>query len=77
MALTHLSGEPVMKGDRIRFHGELGGVEFIAEPDDPDTSWYVERFGGGCMIRAAGFGSVFLDDPTGDEDLEFLSRAMK
>jgi hypothetical protein len=60
MPLTYVSGEPVMKGDRIRYHGEPGEVEFIAEGNDPDTAWYVENFGEGCMITAAGFGSVYV-----------------
>jgi hypothetical protein len=42
-----------MKGDRIRYHGEPGEVEFIAEAGDPDTSDLVEQSGGGCMIIAA------------------------
>jgi hypothetical protein len=77
MPLTYLSGEPVMKGDRIRYHGEPGEVEFIAEAGDPDNSWYVENFGEGCMIRAAAFGNVYIHNSMDDEDLEFVSRAMK
>jgi len=75
MPLTYPSGEPVMKGDRIRYHGEPGQVEFIADAADPDTAWYVAEFGGGCMIAAEGFGSVFLDSTADDEDLELVSRA--
>jgi len=66
-----------MKGDRIRYHGEPGEVEFVAEAGDPDNSWYVENCGEGCMITAAGFGRVFVHEPDNAEDLEFVSRAMK
>jgi hypothetical protein len=77
MPFSYLSGEPVMMGDRIRYHGEPGEIEFIAEASDPDTADFVEQFGGGCMIMATGFGSVFVHHPDSDEDLEFVSRAMK
>jgi len=64
-----------MKGDRILYHGEPGEVEFIAAAGDPETDWYVKEFGGGCMITASGFGSVFLSSTAEAEDLEFVSRA--
>lgn len=76
MSLTYANGEPVKKGDRIRYMGEPGYVEFVADATDPDTTWYVEQFGGGCMIVAETFGSVFID--TGQlahADLEFVARA--
>ena len=77
MPLAYLSGEPVMKGDRIRYHGEPGEVEFIADGTDPETGWYAQQFGVGCMITATRFGSVFTHPRTADwEDLEFVSRAM-
>jgi hypothetical protein len=41
-------------------------------PDDPDTKWYVEQYGNGCMILTPGFGRVFV--PQADADLQFLSR---
>lgn len=75
MALSYRSGETGMKGDRILYHGEHGEVEFIADAADPETDWYVEQFGGGCMITATGFGSVFLSSTADREDLEFVSRA--
>jgi hypothetical protein len=48
MSLTYSTGEPVLKGDHIRYHGEVGEVEFL--------------------------GSVFVDHPSADVDLEFVSR---
>lgn len=75
MSLTYPSGEPVLKGDRILFHGEPGEVEFVADAADPHTAWYVAELGGGCMITAKGFGSVFLRSTADNEELEFVSRA--
>lgn len=72
MSLTYASGEEIQSGDRILYHGEAGEVEFVAKPGDPETGWYVEQFGGGCMILAPGFGRVFVSKT--DEDLEFVSR---
>lgn len=76
MAFTYLSGQLVMTGDRIRYHGEPGEVEFIAEAGDPDVSDLVEQVGGRCMIIAAKFGRVFVH-PDKEEDLEFVARTMK
>jgi hypothetical protein len=45
MSLTYASGEEIQSGDRILYHGEAGQVEFVAEPGDPETGWYVEQFG--------------------------------
>ena len=77
IAPTYLSGEEVKNGDRILFHGEPGEVEFIITSVTGDSSmdWYVEQHpGGGVMITARGFGSVFLPVSAIDERLEFLSR---
>jgi hypothetical protein len=73
--LTYCSGEQIQAGDRILYRNEPGRVEFVVRSDDPELEnrWYVEQFGGGCMIVAQGFGSVFISEP--DEDLEFLGRA--
>jgi hypothetical protein len=74
MSLKYESGEQVQAGDQVRYHNEPARIEFVAKGDDPDTAWYVEQFGGGCMIRAPGFGCVFVSKPHEDEDLEFVSR---
>jgi hypothetical protein len=70
------SGEPVRDGDRIRYAGELGHVEFVADPDNPneDTMWFIEQYGQGCMPITPRFGRVFLDRPEEEEDLELVSR---
>jgi hypothetical protein len=74
MSLSYTSGEEIRKGDRILYHGEPGQVEFVAvaKRGDPATDWYVDEFGGGCMIQASGFGLVFISEA--DEDLEFVAR---
>ena len=66
----------MQRGDQIRYAGEEGAVEFVADPDvvDPATAWYVEQFGGGCMIVTQKFGSIFLDSTVDEEELEFVAR---
>jgi hypothetical protein len=73
MSLMYATGEEVRSGDRIVYAGEPGQVEFVATRENPETAWYVDQFGGGCMILTRGFGPVFLSKA--DEDLEFVVRA--
>jgi hypothetical protein len=78
MPFTYVTGEDARKGDHVTYHGEPGRVDFVAEPsiDDPETAWYVKEFGGGVMIlEPKAFGSVFLTEPSSDEDLILVSRA--
>jgi hypothetical protein len=77
VAFLYASGEPIEKGDRIRYAAGDGVVEFVADRDvtDPETEWFVDEHGGGCMILTEKFGRVFLDAPQDDEALEFISRA--
>jgi hypothetical protein len=72
MSATYSSGEEIQSGDQVLYHGEPGRVEFVAKLGDCETGWYVEQFGGGCMILAPSFGRVFVSKT--DEDLEFVSR---
>ncbi len=79
LPLYYQSGEEIRKGDKIlyaeRFPGE---IEFVADPavNDPETSWYVEEFGGGVMIREPKVhGLAFCSDPESDDEIEFVSRA--
>jgi hypothetical protein len=71
----YLSGEEVKAGDRIRYHGEPGEVEFVVseKTGDPHQDWYVDVFGGGIMLKVSPFGTMFLDQS--DEDLELVARA--
>ena len=66
--LTYASGETLRKGDRIRYAGALGEVEFVADPNvvDDSIAWYVEHFGAGCMITTDKWGSMFLHATEGD-----------
>jgi hypothetical protein len=77
MVFLYPSGETVKRGDRIRYAGHPGEVEFVADPNTPDssTAWYVTEHGGGCMITTLQFGSIFLNSTSDEEDLEFVSRA--
>src|SRR5574340_690277 len=59
VCFSYPSGEAVQAGDRIKYHGESGQVEFVVSrpQGDPAHDWYLQEFpGGGIMIRAAGFG---------------------
>lgn len=75
MSLLYRSGEEIQAGDDVLYHFEPSRIEFVAKADDPDTAWYVEQYGGGCMILAPSFGRVFVSKPHEDQDLEFVSRA--
>ena len=60
------------------FHGDLGEVEFVADPiiTNSETDWYVKEYGGGVMVREPkSFGLVFISDTQNVEDLVLLSRA--
>jgi hypothetical protein len=74
VSLRYRSGEEVQAGDRVLYNSEPSQIELVAKADDPETAWYVEQFGGGCMILAPSFGRVFVSDPQDDEHLDFVSR---
>jgi hypothetical protein len=71
------SGEEIRDGDRILYHGESGYVEFVVSrrTDNPERDWFLDEFGGGVMVNAETFGSVFIHEPHDDEDLELVARA--
>jgi hypothetical protein len=70
MPLEYLSGIEIQAGDRIRYQGEAGRVEFVATADG-ETAWYLEECGVGCMLAVPSFGLVYTRP---DEDLEFVGR---
>jgi hypothetical protein len=77
-ALSYESGEPVQAGDRIRYHGEAGYVDFVVteKSGDPSLDWFVEQYPGGeMMILAETFGRVFLGVDDFDDLLEFVARS--
>jgi hypothetical protein len=74
----YLSGEDVHEGDRVRYLGEEGNVEFVVadDTDDPSRKWYAEKFpGGGVMIINATFGRLFIATTEINDDLELVARS--
>lgn len=77
MRFLYQSGDEIQRGDRVRLHGELGEIEFIADPLGDPSDWYVKEHGGGVMIvEPKSFGRLFINarDIPEYEDLEFVSR---
>lgn len=77
-ALIYYSGETIQAGDRVRYHGEKGYVDFVVteESGNETYDWSVEEYpGGGVMIVAEGFGNVFIDAAQLDDFLEFVGRS--
>jgi hypothetical protein len=75
--LIYVTGEAIQAGDRVRYHGEQGRVDFVVTDSAGQASldWYLREFpGGGAMIVAEGFGSVFLTVDDLDDFLEFVAR---
>ncbi|HEX8409363.1 MAG TPA: hypothetical protein VF883_10885 [Thermoanaerobaculia bacterium] len=64
-------------GDQVRYGGDNGKVEFVANErrGDVTADWYVEEYGGGVMMNLENSGSLFLPGPQIDEELELVSRA--
>jgi hypothetical protein len=78
-SFTYQSGDEVRAGDRILYHGQPGEVEFVVatKSGDPALDWYLDQYpGGGFMITAVEFGSVFLTADNIDDDLQFVSRGV-
>jgi hypothetical protein len=76
MPFFYQSEEQIRKGDRVTYHGEPGEIEFVADKivGDSALDWFVTERGGGAMIVAKGFGSVFVHDTKSDEDLVLVAR---
>jgi hypothetical protein len=79
LILKYQSGIEIKKGDRVLFHGEPGEIELVASsPNDPETDWYFQEYGGGVMVREPKvFGRAFIsaDQLDTTEDLKFVERA--
>lgn len=76
-SFIYKSGEEVKSGDHVTYHGEQGMVAFVVTDKVGDSThdWYVDQYpGGGLMIKADGFGDVFLTETDFDEDLVFVAR---
>lgn len=77
MKFKYASGEDIREKDRVKYHGEPGEIEFVVTHPTgvTDMDWYLEQFpGGGFMINAENFGSVFIDAENIDEFLTFVAR---
>jgi hypothetical protein len=78
--MKYRSGEVIMKGDRVRFHGNPATIEFVADdPIDPDPAiaWDVRDSGGGIMVldpSVSGRTFIARKALAEYEDLEFISR---
>lgn len=78
MPFRYQSGEELRKGDRIRYAGQPGSVQFVITEatGDPALDWYLQEYpGGGVMIDTEAYGPVFFNSIENEEDLEFVSRA--
>ena len=74
MSLYYLSGQEIKKGDRVILHGAPGEVELVADPDINPDDWFVTEFGGGIRILHSEMGSVFIDNPQENDELDLVSR---
>jgi hypothetical protein len=76
--LKYRSGEEILKGDRVLFHGNPAEIELVAvDPNDPEHVWYVREFGGGVLVndpKVSGRTFISRDQLAEYEDLEFVSR---
>jgi hypothetical protein len=78
MPFAYQTGEEILKGDRVTYHGEPGEIEFVVDKatGDPALDWYIQEFGGGVMVvERKVFGRVFLRELESLEDLVFVARA--
>lgn len=73
----YTSGKIVRAGDQVRYRGDNGKVEFVANErrGDAAADWYVEQYGGGVMMNLENSGSLFVPGLEIDEELELVSRA--
>ncbi len=81
MILRYRSGEEMMKGDRVLFHGNPAEVELVSRDEgsqNPEERWHMQEFGGGVLILdplVSGRTFIPADHIKEYEDLEFLGRS--
>jgi hypothetical protein len=77
MPVRYQSGEAIIKGDRVLFHGEPGEIEFVVDRivGDPDLDWYMELGPGAMVLEPKFFGRAFITNTEKTEDLVFLARS--
>ncbi|MGA9039549.1 MAG: hypothetical protein WB421_03355 [Terriglobales bacterium] len=77
--LRYQSGQEIKKGDRVLFHLKPAEIELVvSNPDDPETAWYFNEYGGGVMVRNSKDPNptfISTDQIPEYEDLEFVERA--
>ncbi|MGA8035963.1 MAG: hypothetical protein WA823_02460 [Candidatus Acidiferrales bacterium] len=77
--LKYLTGEEILEGDRVRFHGEPGRIELVVSErtGDPERDWFVEEYGGGVMVleRVGGRTFISADQIPDSGDLKLVSRS--
>jgi hypothetical protein len=77
MPFYYQSGQEILKGDRVTFHGDPGEIEFVVDKvtGDPAVDWYMQEFGGGVMLKEFKyFEHYFLHETEDAEDLVFVPR---
>ena len=76
--LRYHSGEEVQAGDAVTHFGNVGQIEFVADPSSPtsETHWFIEEFGGGAMVKDSEIGSVFItiESMEDSDHLSFVAR---
>jgi hypothetical protein len=78
--LTHLryrTGELILAGDVVEYHGDRGHVEYVVNgpTGDSEMDWNFRTNGTGVMVvEPKHFGRVYITDNEHDEHLAFLSR---
>jgi len=82
-ALKYQTGEEILRGDHVLFHGNAARIEAVAthsfrDPDDPQAAWHVQEFGGGVLISdplVSGRTFIRAESLPNYEDLKFVRRA--
>ena len=75
--MKYQTGDEILRGDRVLFHGEPGEIEFIVDAlsGDPAMDWYMNEHGPGVMVLEPKiFGRAFIRDTESAEDLVLVSR---
>jgi hypothetical protein len=75
--MKYHSGQEILSGDKVLFHGQPGQIEFVVDSlvGDPAVDWQMREHGPGVMIlELKQFGRTYVRDTENAEDLEFVSR---
>lgn len=75
--MKYHSGEEILSGDKVLFHGQPGQIELVVDSfvGDPAVDWQMRENGPGVMIlEPKQSGRTYIRDTENAEDLEFVSR---